>query len=85
MSTISLHNLDKNLDQIIRKKAQASHMSLNKFIQSILKKALGSESDIVSKRRKYFQKFCGGMSKEELDEFNANIADLEKIDRRDWL
>ncbi len=49
MSSITLHNLDPEMDKRLRERARNQHTSLNQTIQKILKEALGLEKSPVKK------------------------------------
>ncbi len=82
MSSITIHNLDPELDKRLRELAEKEHLSLNKTIQKLLKNQLG----LNEKKRKYadFEDFSGSWTAEDADEFNAAVKDFSKIDKEMW-
>ena len=81
MKTITLHNLDKSLDSIIRKRAKEENLSLNRTIQKIIKNNFGIKKET---NREDFNKFLGKWNEHDYKEFKSKILDFEKIDKSDW-
>lgn len=82
MNSITVHNIEPELNRMIRRKATADGNSLNKTIKNLLRSSLG-----VSKttKKNNLDKFYGVWSKEEADEFDKAISqEFEKIDPKDW-
>lgn len=81
MKSITIHNLDDQLDKLLREKAEQEETSLNKVIKNLLHESLG----ISKQQQKHdFSEFCGVWSKEEFEEFEDSTKDFEKIDSQDW-
>ena len=53
---------------------------LNKIIKKLLKKLLGISRKDVDERLDEFKQFSGCWSKEDLDEFNKSIAQMNEVD-----
>src|SRR4030067_402042 len=83
MTSITIHNLDDSLATLIRARARADGTSLNQAIKRLLEEALGVRPS-TAKHREEFAKFCGRGSKRAAAEFDKAVADLEKVDPRDW-
>lgn len=81
MSSITLHNLNPDLNRMIKKKAKSEGLSINKTVQKLLHQALGLNTE---SRKEDFSEFYNVWSAAEYDEFLSNSADLKKIDDEDW-
>ena len=68
----------------IREKSKNDNTSLNKTIQSLLKKALGLSTKLDNNHEDEFADFLGVWSKKDKNDFNKNINDLNRIDESDW-
>ena len=84
MKSITLHKLDDTIENLIKKRAKKNGTSLNKTIQSILKESLGITRKSEEGNKEYFLDLFGVWSNDDYKEFNKNINDLNKIDKRDW-
>jgi len=84
MKSITIHGLEDQVYNKIKKKAQLKGLSLNKTIKNILKKALGMNDKLETMNRNEFIEFLGVWSKKEAREFESSIQDMESIDRNDW-
>jgi len=82
MKSITIHNLDEELDRSIRQRASREGVSLNRTIKSLLRQAIGLGAKKAKKRD--VSKYFGVWTKKELEEFEANTADFEKIDEEIW-
>lgn len=83
MSSITIHNIDNDLDISIRKKAIEDNESLNKTIQKLLRKSLG----LINKPNDHksdFMDLFGKWSKEDLEQFEKAVSEFETIDEEDW-
>ncbi len=82
MSSITIHNIEPEIDKMIRQKAEAEGNSLNKTIKNLLKSSLGISKQV---KKNNLDRFYGVWSKEEADEFDKIISqEFEKIDPKDW-
>ena len=84
MKSITIHNLDDVLNELIRKKAKSEGLSLNKTIQNLLREALKMERQEKSNRRKCFLDLFNTWTEDDLKEFNNNTEDMDKINPADW-
>jgi plasmid stability protein len=82
MGSITIHNLDEELDRRIRERAQADHTSLNRAIQKLLREALG----LSRKPVKYadFSDLSGTWTVAEAKEFDKNTEEFSAIDEELW-
>jgi plasmid stability protein len=83
MSTISIHDLDEELERKLRRLARENGRSLNKTIKDILAARLGSASR-RNRNGGRFARFCGRWSKKQAREFAAATREFGRIDRSDW-
>ena len=82
MKTMTIRNIPDEVAVILKKLADASDTSMNTTIVRVL-------SDRVLPRRKKravndFSRYCGGWSQKEFDNFEATVADCEKVNPEDW-
>lgn len=84
MKSITLHKIDGPLAKLIKSKARANGLSINKTVQQILEESLGVKPKPDGAFRNDFKEFCGIWSDIDLAEFNERAGDLNKIDPEDW-
>ena len=84
MKSITIHGIDDPLAELLKSRAQAEGLSVNKTVKKILEESLGVKPRSKGNHRSDFEEFCGIWSKSELDEFQENTKDLRKINREDW-
>lgn len=83
MSTITMHGVDKAVDQGIREIARRERTSINRTAQALLRRALGMDTRGVDHRAE-FQDVFGSWAKADLAEFEAVTAEFSNIDAEDW-
>ncbi len=83
MSTITLHNLDSDLDQRLRNLAEEQGTSLNRLIQTILKSSLGLAGTRTPAQD--FSEFLNTWTPEEAVEFEQATAELSIVEEDEWL
>jgi len=85
MKTISIHGIDKEMENIIRERAKTEGRSVNKVVKELLANALGlGVKKKKNDRKQEFIDLCGVWTKEEASQFLESIADMETIDDEDW-
>jgi len=84
MKSITIHDLDDSLEAMIEEKAREEGLSLNKTVKMLLRQALGLAPGGNGDRKPDFAEFCGAWTKADEAEFEKNIKDMGKVDRRDW-
>ena len=82
MSSITLHNLDKEMEQKIRERAREHHTSLNQTIKNILREALKLDKPDALKAD--FSDLAGTMTEAEACEFEEATMSFSKIDEELW-
>ena len=84
MKSITIHNLDDELDKEIREKAKNQGTSLNKTIKRLLEKALGLKSTKEPNHKDEFTDLFGVWSEEDYLEFSESTEDFNISDPEDW-
>ena len=84
MKSITIHSVDKSLEKLIKSRAQAEGLSINKTIKKLLEESLGAKPRTTCIHREAFESFCGIWKDDDLNEFNKRTGDLSKIDADDW-
>jgi hypothetical protein len=84
MKSITLHNIDGPLAELIKSKAKSEGLSINKTVQKMLEESLGVQPRSRKAFRHDFEEFCGIWSDNELSEFNDRTEDLSEIGPGDW-
>jgi hypothetical protein len=84
MKSITLHNIDGPLAELIKSKAKSEGLSMNKTIQKILEEALGVRPKTDGAFRRDFEEFCGIWSDRDVAHFNERSSDFERIDPEYW-
>ncbi len=84
MKSITLHNIDDPLVELIKSKAKSEGLSINKTIKKILEESLGVRPKPGGVFRNDFEGFCGIWSDSELAEFDERTGDFKKVNPEDW-
>ncbi len=84
MKSMTIHGIDKQLEKLIKAKAQAEGLSVNKTIKQILETALGVKPPLQHKNIDDFKEFRGVWSEADLKEFEEKTADTRNVDTEDW-
>ena len=82
MKSITIHGMDDELDQLIRKKAAEEQKSLNKTIKGLLEEALGVRPS--KDHREEFSDLFGTWSTADRQQFEQETEDLRRGDPEDW-
>jgi len=85
MKSITLHNLDDRLTELITRRARKNGYSLNRTIKELLNKALGITPDPEKDKKHEFMDLFGVWSEEEYQEFEKGIEEFQKIDPEDCI
>ncbi len=83
MSSISIHNLDLDIEQKVRQLAEKKHQSINKTVKEILVSRFEEPAYKIGNRRR-FEKFCGLWNEQEYDAFCEATEDFNKVNPEDW-
>jgi hypothetical protein len=84
MKSITIHNIDEPLAELIKSRAQSEGLSINKTVKKLLEESLGVKPRDKAKNLSDFEEFCGIWSKFELAEFEDATDDLRKVNHEDW-
>ena len=82
MKSITIHGIDDVLEAKLRDKAKEYKLSQNKTVKHLLEEALSIKEKEMKKNE--FSALFGRWSKEEKDEFDERVKDMESIDESDW-
>jgi hypothetical protein len=88
MNQITIRGIPADVERAIRQESEASQLSLNKTIINMLKSAIETVEKKGPQKRKLnhnFDKYFGGWTKEEADEFDRFIKEeFDQIDEEMW-
>ena len=84
MKSITIHGVDDLLAKMIKDRARADGLSINKTVKLLLEQALGIELKSTETNKEQFKEFCGLWTKDDLEEFEETTADMSKIDEDEW-
>lgn len=84
MKTITLRNIDENLDKSLKEKARETGSSVNSVIISTLNEALGLNKKKFDRQYSDIDSLSGTWSAAEYAEFNKNTEAFEQIDEDMW-
>lgn len=84
MKSITIHQIDDDINKKLNELARKKKMSLNKTVKYLLRKALGLETNAKDARRKDLSEFAGVWDKNDLDSFKKATADFDKTAKEDW-
>lgn len=84
MKSITIHNLEDPLDTLIRARARAEGLSLNRIIKKLLREALEQPGSGDTAGRKDFAEFLGVWNDSELRAFQRQVSAFDKIDPSEW-
>ena len=84
MKSITIHNLEPELEKGITAEAKRLGLSLNKTIKKLLRDSMNLSPEKKSGKKADFSDLAGTWTQEEYDEFEKNTAIFEKIDEEMW-
>jgi len=82
MNQLTLRDIPKNTESLLRSAAKKSGKSLNKTAIELLNKSLGISG--TSRKKRSFSGLIGTWSKDDAEEFNKNTKIFESIDPEIW-
>ena len=82
MSSITIHDIDSELDSRITKEARKRKISKNRLIKELLAGSVGLPYSAVFADD--YNEFCGLWNRNELDEFNSAQETNRQFDTGDW-
>lgn len=83
MKSITIHDMEPKLYELIKEKAKQQRLSLNKTIKKLLAKSLGIKNAQGEPHCNDFIEFLGIWTKDDTREFNAAVEDFGKVDPGD--
>jgi plasmid stability protein len=83
MKSISVHGIDKEIEQKIGERAKAEGKSVNKIVKELIAKALGL-GEKPPDNRAMFEDLSGVWTEAQEREFMDSIVDLETTNEEDW-
>ncbi|OGJ86977.1 MAG: hypothetical protein A2268_07135 [Candidatus Raymondbacteria bacterium RifOxyA12_full_50_37] len=84
MKAITLHDIDREMANLIVQKSHDQGLSLNKTIKKLLEQALGIRPAERGIHRKDFAEFAGAWSKDDFDHFMGTMKACRRMDKEDW-
>ena len=84
MKSMTIHGIDKQLADMIKARAEAEGLSVNKTIKQILETSLGIKPQPQNKNIDDFKEFCGVWSEADLKEFKELTSDTRAVNPEDW-
>jgi hypothetical protein len=86
LGTLSIHNLDPEVERTLREEARRSGKSLNQTIKDMLAGATGNSrhDPALEKRRETLGKLCGSLTAEDWIGLDDALGDFERIDPGEW-
>lgn len=84
MKSMTIHGIDKQLEDLIKSKAKSERLSINKTIKKLLETSLGIKPQPSRKNLDEFKEFCGVWSREDLEVFEEKTVRLRTVDKEDW-
>jgi hypothetical protein len=84
MKTLTIRNIDEELNQVLRDKVKQTGFSLNTLVVNLLKQATGLSKQQFTKKYSDLDSLAGTWDNEEYEEFNKNISSFNQIDEDMW-
>ena len=84
MKSMTIHGIDDELADRIKRLAKAEGTSVTGTVRRLLQEALGMKPRPRGRHREQFEPFLGVWSKEEAEAFRQAIADFEQVHEEDW-
>lgn len=84
MKSLTIHALDEQLAEQIKRRAQELSISMNELIKRLLAESLGIKAPATPPHKGDFAGFCGAWTDDDVQAFEERVADMERIDPEDW-
>ncbi|MFA7174913.1 MAG: hypothetical protein WC340_16175 [Kiritimatiellia bacterium] len=84
MSSITIHKMDDQLANELKRKAQSESISVNAMVKQLLSEALGIKIPKEPPHKGEFESFLGLWSAADAKEFEENISDMNTVNPEDW-
>ncbi len=83
MKSVTIHGLDDDVYEMIRKRAKSEGRSVNKVVKELIARALGLDEKNKD-NLKDFADLCGVWTEEEALEFRGAVKALARIEPEEW-
>jgi hypothetical protein len=84
MKSMTIHNIDDQLEELLTDKSKELGLSMNKTIKYLLRVSLGLDQCSEEKKKARFEDLFGCWTDEDLREFNENTKVFSEIDEDEW-
>ncbi|MBT3193304.1 MAG: hypothetical protein HN341_12185 [Verrucomicrobia bacterium] len=84
MKSLTLHAMDNQLADQIKRRANEMHISMNELAKRLLAEALGIKVPAKPPHRDDFACFCGTWSESDAGEFEERVADMQSVNAEEW-
>jgi len=84
MKSLTLHAMDDQLADQIRRRANEMSISMNELAKRVLAEGLGIKTSSKPPHRDDFACFCGTWSEDDAREFDQRVADMQAVNAEDW-
>ncbi|MFH0919610.1 MAG: hypothetical protein V1913_04560 [Fibrobacterota bacterium] len=84
MDTVVLRGLTPELKTVIKRKAQAERLSVNKWLVKALRTVCGLEKQGLFPQHTDLDHLAGGWTKKDAEAFSASTKEFERIDKELW-
>ena len=82
MGSITIHDMDAELDRRLSDEAKRRKTSKNRLVKELLAGGLGLP--VSGRYSDDYREFCGLWTAEDLKEFYTSQADNRRVDEEDW-
>lgn len=84
MKSLTLHAMDDQLAECIRRRADELSISMNELAKRMLAEGFGIKTPEQHPHLDDFSCFCGTWSKLDAEEFNQRTQDMDRVNAEDW-
>ena len=84
MNSFVLRGLDPKLVSVVKRKAQAQRLSVNKWILRLVRKACGMDKESLFPDHRDLDSLAGTWSAKEAEAFRDAARGFERIDKEMW-
>lgn len=82
MKTMTVRNIPDEVATLLKSMAESSDASINATAVRVLSN--GVLPNPKKRVKNDFSRYCGGWSQKEFDDFEAAVADCERVNPEDW-
>ena len=84
MATMTVRGIDTEVAKLLKDQANSEGISVNALLLKMVKESLGIEKKKRTKIYHDLDHLAGTWSEKDLKEFQKNVEDLEKVDKKLW-